>query len=146
MLGEVGKAILCKICTVKTSSITGCTLAIAASSNPADVDHEGHNPLCGDRLRLTLRLDENNRVAEIGWDGEGCAISQAAASMLGEEILGKSLDEIRKIDKEDIFEMLGIPIGMNRVKCALLSLKVLKVGLYGVEEWRRLEHEAEEDE
>lgn len=114
--------------------------------NPADVDHEAHNPLCGDRLRLTLRLDENNRVTEIGWDGEGCAISQASASMLGEEILGKTLEEIRRIDKQEIFDMLGIPLSANRVKCALLSLKVLKVGLYGLEEWRRLEHEDEQDE
>src|SRR5262249_36550073 len=114
--------------------------------DPADIDYEAHNPLCGDRLRLTLRLDENNRVTEIGWDGEGCAISQASASMLGEEILGKTLEEIRAIDKEEIFEMLGIPIGMNRVKCALLSLKVLKVGLYGLEEWRKLEHEHEHEE
>jgi len=114
--------------------------------DPADIDHEGHNPLCGDRLRLTLRVDADNRITEIGWDGEGCAISQAAASMLGEEILGKTLEEVRKIDKEEIFEMLGIPIGMNRVKCALLSLKVLKIGLYGLEEWRRLEQEDEDAE
>ncbi|HVU12489.1 MAG TPA: SUF system NifU family Fe-S cluster assembly protein [Phototrophicaceae bacterium] len=114
--------------------------------DPADIDYEAHNPLCGDRLRLTLRVDADNRVTEVGWDGEGCAISQASASMLGEEILGKTLEEIRAIDKEQIFEMLGIPIGMNRVKCALLSLKVLKVGLYGLEEWRKLEHEDEKDE
>jgi nitrogen fixation NifU-like protein len=112
--------------------------------DPANVDYEANNPLCGDRLRLTLRVDENNRVTEIGWDGEGCAISQASASMLGEEILGKTLDEIHAIDKQEIFDLLGIPIGMNRVKCALLSLKVLKVGLYGLEEWRRLEHEDED--
>ena len=113
---------------------------------PADVDYEAHNPLCGDSLRLTLRLGEDGRVAEIGWDGAGCAISQAAASMLGEEIIGKTLEEIRDIDKDVIFEMLGIPIGMNRVKCALLSLKVLKVGLYGLEEWRKLEHDEEAEE
>src|SRR5262245_31820851 len=68
--------------------------------NPADIDFEGHNPLCGDRLRLTLRLDENKRITEIGWDGDGCAISQASASMLGEEILGKTLEEVRSISKE----------------------------------------------
>jgi nitrogen fixation NifU-like protein len=109
--------------------------------NPADVDFEGNNPLCGDRLRLTLRVDDDNRIVEIGWDGEGCAISQASASMLGEKILGMTLEEARSITKEDIFEMLGISLSMNRVKCALLSLKVLKVGAYGLAEWQKDEDE-----
>lgn len=113
--------------------------------DPADVDYEASNPLCGDRLRLTLRLDADNRVTAIGWDGDGCAISQAAASMLGEEILGKTLDEIRTIDKQEVFDMLGIPLSMNRVKCALLGLKTLKVGLYGVEAWRKLEQDDEDE-
>ena len=112
--------------------------------DPADVDHEEHNPLCGDRLRLTLQIDENKVVTAVGWDGEGCAISQASASMLGEEILGKTLDEVEKIDKEDIYELLGIPISMNRVKCALLSLKVLKIGTYGLAHWQAIEDDEEE--
>ena len=95
-------------------------------------------------MRLTLRIDEINRITEIGWDGEGCAISQASASMLGEEILGKTLDEVRQIGKQDIFDMLGIPLSMNRVKCGLLSLKVLTVALYGLGEWHK--HEAEDEE
>ena len=111
--------------------------------DPADIDFEGHNPLCGDRLRLTLRVDDDNRITEIGWSGEGCAISQASASMLGERILGKTLEEVRGIGKEEIFEMLGIPLSMNRVKCALLSLKVLKVGAYGLADWQKLEDEDE---
>lgn len=111
---------------------------------PADVDFEATNPLCGDRLRLTLRLDADKRVTAIGWDGEGCAISQAAASMLGEEIMGKTLDEIQKLGKQDVFDMLGIPLSMNRVKCALLSLKVLTVSLYGLGEWHQREAEDEE--
>jgi len=111
--------------------------------NPADIDFEGHNPLCGDRLHLTMRVDENHRITQIGWDGEGCAISQASASMLGEKILGMTLEEARQISKEDIFEMLGIPLSMNRIKCALLSLKVLKVGAYGLAEWIK---ESEQDE
>ena len=101
--------------------------------NPADIDFEGHNPLCGDRLRLTLRLDEEGRIAEIGWDGEGCAISQASASMLGETIIGMTLEEVKQIDKQVIFDLLGIPLSMSRVKCALLSLKVLKAGAYGLD-------------
>lgn len=101
--------------------------------DPADIDFEGHNPLCGDRLRLTLRIDADNRITEVGWDGEGCAISQASASMLGEEIIGMTLDEVKQIDKQYIFDLLGIPLSMSRVKCALLSLKVLKAGAYGLD-------------
>ena len=107
--------------------------------DPATVDYEVRNPLCGDRLRLTLRIDENNTITEIGWDGEGCAVSQAAASMLGEEILGKTLDEVKKIKPDDIYELLGIPISQNRVKCAMLGLKALNIGLYGLPYWRELE-------
>lgn len=116
--------------------------------DPATIDFEVKNPLCGDRLRLTLRIGENNVVNELAWDGEGCAISQAAASLLGEEILGKSLDEIKAITRDNIFAWLGIPISANRVKCALLGLKALNVGLYGNEHWRELQerHEQEEEE
>ena len=111
---------------------------------PADIDHEENNPLCGDRLRLTLRLDENNRISALAWDGEGCAISQASASMLGEQIMGKTLEEIKLLSKETIFEMLGIPLSPNRMKCALLSLQVLKVGTYGKVEWQRTQDEDED--
>src|SRR5690554_6536129 len=112
--------------------------------DPADVDYEANNPLCGDRLRLTMRVDENNRIVAVGWDGEGCAISQASASMLGERILGMTLEEARQITKEDIFEMLGISLSMNRIKCALLSLKALKVGAYGLADCQRMQNEDEE--
>jgi nitrogen fixation NifU-like protein len=111
--------------------------------DPADIDYEANNPLCGDRLRLTLRVDENNRVTEIGWDGEGCAISQATASMLGDEIIGKTLDEITHITKDDIFEMVGIPLTINRVKCALLSLKTLIIATQGVTNWQAIEDKDE---
>ncbi|MBE2181808.1 MAG: SUF system NifU family Fe-S cluster assembly protein [Anaerolineae bacterium] len=113
--------------------------------DPADMDYEAHNPLCGDRLRLTLRLDENRRIKELAWDGEGCAISQASASMLGELIIGKTMEEVRQVDKQTIFDFIGIPLSMNRVKCALLSLKVLTVALYGLGEWEKRE-QADEDE
>ncbi|NWF68719.1 MAG: SUF system NifU family Fe-S cluster assembly protein [Chloroflexi bacterium] len=108
---------------------------------PCDIEFEGENPLCGDHLHLTLRVDENQRITDVGWEGAGCAISQASASMLGEQILGKTLEEARAIGKEDVFEMLGIPLSANRVKCALLGLKVLKVGAYGLADWQKTEDE-----
>jgi len=98
--------------------------------DPASVDVEADNPLCGDHLRLTLRVSDEGRVTDVGWEGDGCAISQASASMLGEELIGKTLDEVKAISKDDVFEMIGIPLSMNRVKCGLLSLKVLTIGLY----------------
>lgn len=114
--------------------------------DPAAVDVAADNPLCGDQLRLTLRLDDSGHISEVGWDGQGCAISQAAASMLGEELIGKTLDEAKAVGKDDIFEMIGIPLSMNRVKCALLSLKVLTIGLYklGAIEHPHLEDEDDE--
>ena len=102
--------------------------------DPADISYEDDNPLCGDRIRIDLRLDESQRVKEVAFSGHGCAISQASASMLTEEILGKTLDEIRHIGKEQVLELLGIELGPVRLKCALLSLKVLKAGAYGLKE------------
>lgn len=98
--------------------------------NP-DISHEEYNPLCGDRLVIQLKL-QNDHVSEVKFHGEGCAISQASASMLTEVIQGKSLDELKAMTKEDILDMLGIPIGPVRIKCALLSLKALKAGVYGI--------------
>lgn len=99
-----------------------------------DITFEDSNPLCGDKIRVDLKV-ENNIVKEVRFSGKGCAISQAAASMLTDELIGKSLDDIKKIDKDFIFEMLGIPLSPSRVKCALLSLKVVKAGAYGINEW-----------
>jgi len=109
---------------------------------PADIDYEDENPVCGDHIHLTLRVDENDVVTEVGWDGDGCAISQASASMLYETLPGKTLDEVRQISPEDIYEMLGIPLSPVRVKCAMLSLKVLKSGAYGLTAWP---HDDDED-
>ena len=100
---------------------------------PADISYEDDNPLCGDRIRIDIRLDENRRVKEVAFSGQGCAISQASASMLTEEIVGKSVDDLKQISKEDILELLGIELGPVRLKCALLSLKVLKAGVYGLD-------------
>lgn len=100
-----------------------------------DIDYEEDNPLCGDHLHLTVKLDDARRVVAVGWEGEGCAISQASASMLGEAMVGKTLDELKHFSKDDILEMLGIPISPVRLKCALLSLKILKAGAYGLTGW-----------
>jgi nitrogen fixation NifU-like protein len=101
----------------------------------ADISYADDNPLCGDRIQIDLALDEEGRVVDVAWDGEGCAISMASASMLSEEIKGKTLDELRHLDKDYILEMLGIELGPVRLKCALLSLKVLKAGAYGLMAW-----------
>lgn len=100
-----------------------------------DIDYKEDNPVCGDHVHLTLKLDDHNVVQDVGWEGEGCAISQASASMLYESLVGKTLDEIRQINKDEILEMLGIELGPVRLKCALLSLKVLKAGAYGLTAW-----------
>jgi nitrogen fixation NifU-like protein len=97
--------------------------------------HEEHNPLCGDVIRIDLHVNDENIIEHVGFDGDGCAISQASASMLTEMIHGKSLEEIKALGKEDILEALGIEIGPVRLKCALLSLKVLKAGAYGLSDW-----------
>lgn len=106
-----------------------------------DISYEDDNPLCGDVIRIDLKLDDEDRIVDVGFSGEGCAISQASASMLTEEILGRTLDEVKQIDKEEILDMLGIQLGPVRIKCALLSLKVLKAGVYGLTDWTGEEEE-----
>lgn len=102
--------------------------------DPHDFSYQDDNPLCGDRIRVDIRLGEDGRVSEAAFSGEGCAISQASADLLTEAVVGKSLDEIKALDKEDVLELLGIELGPVRLKCALLSLKVIKAGVYGVDE------------
>ncbi len=101
---------------------------------PHDYSFEDDNPLCGDHIRIDLRVNEDNRVGEVAFDGHGCAISQASADLLVESILGKSLDDVKALNKEDVLDMLGIELGPVRLKCALLALKVLKAGVYGLGE------------
>jgi len=102
--------------------------------DPSDISFEDDNPLCGDHIRIDIRLDKHNRVTEAAYSGHGCAISQASADLLVESIYGKSIDEIKELSKEDVLELLGIELGPGRLKCALLSLKVLKAGVYGLGE------------
>jgi nitrogen fixation NifU-like protein len=99
-----------------------------------DIHFHDHNPFCGDEITIELKV-ENGMVVDAAFDGRGCAISQATASMLMEEVVGKSLDEVKQLDKEYILELLGIEIGPVRLKCALLSLKALKAGAWGLDEW-----------
>ncbi len=93
-----------------------------------DVHAEDSNPLCGDQLGMDL-LVEDDLVKEVRFQGRGCAISQAAASMLSEMIEGKSVAEVRALGKDDVLEALGVPISPARTKCAFLSLRVLHRGL-----------------
>ncbi len=92
----------------------------------ATVSAEEFNPLCGDKIKIYLSLDDDEKVVDIKFEGEGCAISQASASMLTDKIKGKTIKEIKEIDNEEIYQMLGVPIGPGRVKCALLSLITVK--------------------
>ena len=98
---------------------------------PADFSYEDVNPLCGDEIRIDVQSD-GERVTEIRFSGRGCAISQAAASILTEMADGRPLAEVKAISREDLLEELGVPISPARMKCAMLGLKVLKAGLYGV--------------
>jgi len=98
-----------------------------------DISHEESNPLCGDRVRFEIKLDdEGETVEDVRFSGVGCAISKASASMLSDLIVGKTLEEIRDLTKEDVLEELGIDLGPVRLKCALLPLKVVKAGIYGL--------------
>ena len=95
-----------------------------------DFSYEEDNPLCGDVVRIDVKLDDSGRVVHVGWEGNGCAISQAAASLLTEAIKGLPLADVQQFSKEQLLEMLGVPLSMARLKCALLSLKVLKAGAF----------------
>jgi nitrogen fixation NifU-like protein len=97
------------------------------------VSHEENNPLCGDKVRIDL-LIEDGVIADVRFSGRGCAISQASASLLTDELKGMSVEAAKGYSKDDLLELIGIPLSKNptRLKCALLSLKTLKAGLYGV--------------
>jgi nitrogen fixation NifU-like protein len=94
-----------------------------------DAQAEGQNPLCGDEVTVSLRFD-GDAIAEVGFEGRGCAISQAATSMLSELVQGRTVDEVARLPKEELLEEIGIPLTPVRLKCAILGLGVLKVALH----------------
>jgi nitrogen fixation NifU-like protein len=102
--------------------------------DPHDIQFADNNPLCGDHIEITLRTDDQGNVADARFHGHGCAISQASADLLMESIIGKPVEQVKQLNKQDVLDMLGIDLGPVRLKCALLSLKVLKAGVYGLGE------------
>jgi nitrogen fixation NifU-like protein len=101
---------------------------------PNDIHFEDDNPLCGDHIEVTLRVAADGTVTDGRFDGKGCAISQASADLLIESIIGKPVEAVKKLSRQDVLDLLGIELGPVRLKCALLALKVLKAGVYGLGE------------
>ncbi len=99
------------------------------SISDANAHSRDLNPLCGDEIEIFAKI-EDGKIADIKFSGRGCAISQAATSMLTEQLKGKSIEEVKKLGKEDVLAMLGIEISAVRIKCALLGLKVAKTAVY----------------
>jgi nitrogen fixation protein NifU and related proteins len=111
----------------------------------ADALAEGQNPLCGDEVAVSVRFGpDGETIEDVGFEGRGCAISQAATSMLTELVKGRKASEVGELAKEELLEEIGIPLTPVRLKCAILGLGVLKVALHRAkgtplpEEWRSL--------
>jgi nitrogen fixation protein NifU and related proteins len=106
-----------------------------------DVEFRDRNPLCGDELGVQIRLD-GDRVSELRFNGHGCAISQATASIISEELIGKTVAEIAQLDRHFVVDEIGIELSPTRLKCGLLGLKVAQGALVGTDEWPRGTEEA----
>jgi nitrogen fixation NifU-like protein len=100
-----------------------------------DVVGEEGNPSCGDQIRIEIKLGDHNTIEDIRFSGKGCAISQAAASMLTEHIKGKPLADVKRLGKREMLDLLGVEVNPMRLRCALLALKVVKGGLFEMREW-----------
>jgi len=100
----------------------------------SDYAFEDENPLCGDHIHIDIVVDENQDVIDAKFSGQGCAISIASADLLLEKILGKNIYDLKHLGKQDILDLLGIELSPVRLKCALLSLKVIKAAIYEIEE------------
>ena len=116
----------------------------------ADAEAEGQNPLCGDEVTIYVSFgDDGDTIDEVKFEGRGCAISQAATSMLMEMVQGRTVSDVARLDKEELLEEIGIPLTPVRLKCAILGLGVLKVALHRAkgtplpEEWSTLADELE---
>ncbi len=98
--------------------------------DPHDAAADGQNPLCGDEVTVTVRFGDGDVIEEVGFEGRGCAISQAATSMLTDLVKGRPVSEVAVMPKEELLDEIGIPLTPVRLKCALLGLGVLKVALH----------------
>jgi nitrogen fixation NifU-like protein len=121
--------------------------------DPHHAHAEGQNPLCGDEVSIFVRFgDDGDTIDEIGFEGRGCAISQAATSMLTEMVKGRKASEVAALPKDELLDEIGIPLTPIRLKCAILGLGVLKVALHRAkgtplpEEWQGLADELQLDE